>query len=275
MRPQVWWLVILALLAAGCDEDGLTSGAQVSQPVPKVSELKGQQGPFVDRGFFVIQRPETWAALWGKTPPEAAVDFDKQSVIVALMGQQRTAGYEITITAVGHTDKRIDVTVMERRPAPGEMTAQVLTYPYHMVVVPKLALPVYVTVAGAAKSPIVIQDGFIGQHCAYCDPQTIVLRDLDAWRKFWGETLGGDGDAPWINFGRFMVVGILLGEKPTTGYGVTIVSVAPDNDQVVVHYRLQTPAPGAAVDQTATSPYAIAVIPFNKQAIVFRDIANP
>jgi hypothetical protein len=264
---------MLVLVVTGCDGDMTTSGEQAGQAVPVQREFKGQQGPFVDRGFFVIQRPEAWEALWGEVRPPAAIDFGQNSVLVALMGRQRTAGHEITITDVRQVGTQIEMMVTEQRPAADAVTAQVLTYPYHMVVVPKQTLPVFVTIAGVKRPPIVVQDEFLSQQCKGCEPQTIVLRDGDAWKALWTST-GRAGDAPYINFSRFMVVGIMLGTKPTSGYGIKIVSVVPANDHVVVHYRTQAPAKGAAVVNTPTSPYAIAILPLNREAIVFRNVAD-
>lgn len=268
-------LVALIVLLAGC-EGGNTPPAQPreGQQVPILREFRGQQGPFPDRGLFVVQRPEIWEALWaGRTAPD--VDFSRQSVLVALMGEQRTAGYDIQITDVRATGQRIVAYVTETRPKPAQGTAQVLTYPYHMVVVPRLLQPVTFMVNGVATPVTPILDALQGIQSNAVNAQTAVIRDQAAWSKFWQDNFGAAVAVPTVDFTQNMTVAVFLGQRATSGYTVMITSVEQVGNQLVVNYRTRVPQPGEAVTPTRTSPYAIAIIPSSTLPVVFRNVVPP
>jgi len=68
------------------------------------------------------------------------VDFETEMVLLVAMGQQRTGGYAIEITAVTPTQDRVRVALKTKEPAPGGITIQALTAPFHMVAVPRSEL---------------------------------------------------------------------------------------------------------------------------------------
>jgi len=269
MKYFVWTAVlwVMAFVTIGCS----TGNEQAGQPVPISTEYKGLQGSFPDQGFFVIQRPETWRALWeGRQAP--AVDFTQNSALVTLMGRQPTAGYNITITDVRTIGTDIVATVSETRPKRGEAVAQVITYPYHMVVVPKVTQQVVFRIKGVEIQPVTIQDLYTGQQSQAVEPRMQVIRDAVAWQTFWTNTIGGAEPAPQIDFTRYMAAVVLLGRKPTAGYAVTITGVSDVSDRLEVRYRAAAPAPDAVVARVITSPYAIAVLPASPQAVAFRTV---
>lgn len=274
MHAWCWWLLGCliggGILLAGCGGESETpEPGRSGLVVPVFREFKGQQGPFPDRGFLVVQRAEAWSALWdGQPAPE--VDFARQSVLVALMGAHTTAGHTITITDVRATGELINAYVTETHPTPDVVTAQVLTYPYHMIVVPKLSQPVSFIVAGATTPVIAIQDAFVGTQSNAVTAQTAVIRDTPAWQLFWRETFGPTAEVPAVDFARYMAVAVLVGRKPTTGYAVRIPAVVQVDDRLNVRYRTRVPQPGEVVAQTATSPYAIALIPVSRLPIAFQ-----
>jgi|GEM_PF-1748996 len=261
----VLWIASAVII--GCS----TKDERAGQPVPVFAEYKGQQGPFTDRGFFVVQRPEIWTAVWaGRQAPN--VDFTQNSVLVALMGRQPTAGYNITISDVRATGTDIIAYIDEARPRAGEQVAQVITYPYHMVVVPKLTQPVAFQVEGATTRPIAIHDVLSGQYSQAVDPRTRVIRTAEDWQAFWTATLGVNQTAPEIDFNRFMAAAVLIGRRPTAGYSVMITGVEDIENRIEVRYRTISPDPDDVVAQVVTAPYAIAILPASPQAVAFRPL---
>jgi len=269
----VAWAAVLwmgALLMIGCSEKGQE---RAGQQVPTLTEYKGQQGPFPDRGFFVIQRQDAWNALWaGRQAP--TVDFTHNSVLVALMGQQPTAGYNITIADVRATGTDIVSYVNETRPKAGEAVAQTITYPYDMVVVPKLTQPVAFRIEGATTQPIAVQDLYNGQQSQAANAQTRVIRTAADWQTFWTNTFGTTQPVPQIDFSRYMAAVVLIGRKPTAGYNVLITGVDDVANRIEVRYRATAPGPNDVVAQVATSPYSIAVLPASNQAVAFRPVTT-
>jgi hypothetical protein len=64
------------------------------------------------------------------------VSFDTRAVIIAYQGQQRTAGYSVEISGIKRVGTVLAVSVNERRPAFGDITAQVITSPFVAVSIP-------------------------------------------------------------------------------------------------------------------------------------------
>jgi hypothetical protein len=274
MRRSHWWIGCLAMVlgVGGCDQEPETPTlTRTGQQVPIFREFRGQQGPIAERSFLVIQRPETWQALWG-TLPAPAVDFTRYSVLGALLGQQPTGNYAVVITEVRTSGERTDVYVAEERPTPGTTPPAGVTTPYHLVVVPKLATPVTFVLEGGGTVPIAIQDEYLGPTSAVETAQTAVLRDAASWQQFWTAVLGATTPAPAIDFDRQMAVAVLIGRRPTAGYSVLITGVDPGPERLAVNYRVRAPAPGDPVAQVITAPYAVAIIPTSPQPIAFRNV---
>lgn len=105
----------------------------------------------VDKGDFsnideakqvVVRTDAEWRVLWrrhGGERPIPSVDFAKETVVGVFMGSRPTAGYDIAITKTLEKDGTLWVFYRERTPARGLVLAQVLTFPFHLVAVPKTA----------------------------------------------------------------------------------------------------------------------------------------
>ncbi|HSL23822.1 MAG TPA: protease complex subunit PrcB family protein [Vicinamibacterales bacterium] len=90
----------------------------------------------------VVQSREDWEALWrahapGQIPPE--VDFTRRTVLAVFLGSKMTAGFDVEITEIETRPAGATVRYRERAPAPDEMTAQVITSPFHIISVPRVA----------------------------------------------------------------------------------------------------------------------------------------
>jgi hypothetical protein len=115
------------------------------QPAMTFSTLaQGNQSQMEDAREAVARTPAEWAALWkghrtGK-PPD--VDFTRSMVVAVFLGTRPTAGYAVEITGIETKDAGLVVTYRERRPGPDELTAQVLTAPFHIVQTVAFAGPV-------------------------------------------------------------------------------------------------------------------------------------
>lgn len=109
-----------------------------------------------DRGYqsatkTVIDNLEQWSNLWNQhtsntepPPPVPQVDFTRYIVVAVFTGEQPTGGYSVEILSVengGSQTKEqgaIAITVRYRQPKAGELVTEALTYPYHMIRIPKL-----------------------------------------------------------------------------------------------------------------------------------------
>jgi hypothetical protein len=90
----------------------------------------------------VARTAAEWTALWrdhhgaGDLPP---VDFSKEVIAAVFLGTRPTAGYTVTIVGAATEGNVLQVRYRETAPAPDAMTAQVITYPYQIVAIPKSA----------------------------------------------------------------------------------------------------------------------------------------
>jgi PrcB C-terminal len=103
---------------------------------------KGEQSNIDEMKQVVVRTEADWTKLWQQHSPDRkrpAVDFSKDMVVGVFMGSKPTAGYNVSITSTFVKDGKVLVQYRESLPRPGTMAAQVLTFPYHLVAVPKTA----------------------------------------------------------------------------------------------------------------------------------------
>lgn len=115
-------------------------------PLPLTELARGSFGPCTSARRDVVRDQASWDRVWAEVqatrrvaPP---VEFSGQVVLVACLGERRTGGHAIEISAVEVTDAELIVTVRTTGPEPGAMTSQALTQPFHLVRVAKTTLPV-------------------------------------------------------------------------------------------------------------------------------------
>ncbi|MGB8509281.1 MAG: DUF885 family protein, partial [Pyrinomonadaceae bacterium] len=89
------------------------------------------------RAVELITNEPDWEKAWsliGATGPGAAglpeVNFNTRAVMIVYQGRQSTAGYGVEITGIKRVGTVLAVSVNERRPASGLVTAQVITSPF-------------------------------------------------------------------------------------------------------------------------------------------------
>jgi hypothetical protein len=103
---------------------------------------KGEHSNIDEAKQVVVRTEAEWTKLWQQHSPDRkrpAVDFSKDMVAGVFMGSRPTAGYNVSIVSTFAKDGNVLVRYQESQPQRGAMTAQVLTFPYHLVAVPKAA----------------------------------------------------------------------------------------------------------------------------------------
>src|SRR5918992_2197957 len=99
-------------------------------------EVSGQQ----EAKQVTVRTAAEWKALWDEHAPAEkmpAVDFAKNMVVGIFLGSKPSAGHEVEITGVRSQDKDLIVEYAQKQPGRGTMAAQILTEPFHLVVLPK------------------------------------------------------------------------------------------------------------------------------------------
>lgn len=134
-------LVFACLCLAACPLARPSDG-----PVPVFVLAAETYGIAKDARREVVRDPDTWQRLWSEVqrtrmiaPP---VDFEKQMVLLATLGERRTGGYAIEIVRAEIVEGTLIVHVKETAPTPGALATMALTAPMHAVAVPRSDLPV-------------------------------------------------------------------------------------------------------------------------------------
>ncbi|HZP48293.1 MAG TPA: protease complex subunit PrcB family protein [Vicinamibacterales bacterium] len=131
--------LLFRLLALSC-VSSLMMAAAANAQTPRTIE-KGEQSNIDDAKQVVVRDAAAWRALWQQHQPDRpppAVDFAKESVVAIFLGSKPTAGYNVTILSTTEGGGALIVKYREERPKPGGITAQILTFPYHIVAIPKV-----------------------------------------------------------------------------------------------------------------------------------------
>jgi hypothetical protein len=108
--------------------------------VPVTTVARSDMSALESAREAVAQSEAEWAEIWKMhepARPAPRVDFAAVTVVAVFLGSRPTAGYAVEIVAAKIEGGELVVEYEERRPAPGTMTAQVLTSPAHIVSVPK------------------------------------------------------------------------------------------------------------------------------------------
>jgi hypothetical protein len=80
--------------------------------------------------------------LWRQHSPDTArpeVDFRTDMVLALFLGSRPTPGYAVNIASVTNVGDGLIVRYRETKPPPGTVSIQVLTFPFHMVLIPQRA----------------------------------------------------------------------------------------------------------------------------------------
>ena len=119
----------------------LTVAAAVPQGQPSLSFRtldRGTQSGIGDARQVIIRSATEWQGLWAEHKPtreRPTVDWGRELVIGLFVGRRSTGGFGIEILGTEARSQTLLVRYRETQPAPGGVTVQVLTSPYHLVAV--------------------------------------------------------------------------------------------------------------------------------------------
>lgn len=86
---------------------------------------------------------ELWEAVHADETPAPLVDFEAHDVLAVFDGERPRAGYDISIVGVEQTEEgELKVTILHEEPGASCVSAEVITSPFELVVVPKVEAPV-------------------------------------------------------------------------------------------------------------------------------------
>jgi hypothetical protein len=118
---------------------GAAMSAQAGPPPSRTIE-KGDQSNIDAAKQVLVRTDAEWTALWRQHSPDRPkpkVDFSKEMVIGLFMGSRSNAGFSTAVTTTTAANGALIVKYTETIPAQGAITAQILTFPYHLVAIPR------------------------------------------------------------------------------------------------------------------------------------------
>jgi len=103
---------------------------------------RGGQSGIEEPRQVVVRTAAEWEKLWKEHAldrPLPPVDFTKAIVVGVFLGYRPTGGYGVEITGIERKDGEAVVTYRERKPQKTDIVTQVITMPYHLVSLDKIA----------------------------------------------------------------------------------------------------------------------------------------
>ena len=102
---------------------------------------KGDQSNIDDAKQVLVRTEAEWTKLWQQhapSQPRPVVDFSRELVVGVFMGSRPNAGFSTAIvSATAAPGGALIVRYTETTPGAGSVTAQILTFPYHLAAIPK------------------------------------------------------------------------------------------------------------------------------------------
>ena len=118
---------------------------------PLATIARGDSSAIDTKREVIVRTPSEWSSLWKAHAPSQsapAVDFARQTVVGVFLGNRPTSGYSVEVLAARADNGVVVVEWAETRPDPGDITAQVVTAPFHLVSMPAYAGPLRLVEAG-------------------------------------------------------------------------------------------------------------------------------
>ncbi len=117
------------------------AAALAAQPSPQPRTIEKGDQSNVDSARQVLVRSEAeLKQLWQRHAPDRpmpAIDFSREMVVAVFMGSRPNAGFSTAIVSATAAAGVLLVRYSETSPRSGDVAAQILTFPYHIVAIPK------------------------------------------------------------------------------------------------------------------------------------------
>ena len=123
----------------------------------------------------------------------------------------------------------------------------------------------------STSTPLILNQLHVSNQCGSHQQATLtIINDQDKLRKTFDSlhrtTMGQGTEPPTVNFKKYFVLQIEMGQKPTAGYSITIdkPSASLIDDKLVIKTNWQEPIQGHQLPQVITNPCLIVRVPVIK-----------
>jgi len=108
-------------------------------PAPRTIE-KGDQSNIESAKQVLVRTEAELRKLWQEHAPDRpmpTVEFSREMVVGVFMGSRPNAGFSTAIVSATAANGALMVRYSENKPVAGTVSAQILTFPYHLVAIPR------------------------------------------------------------------------------------------------------------------------------------------
>lgn len=134
--------MLLGLLT-GCSSLATTASEMELRRLRPEAPAYVQNSSFAVAANQIIRTQNEWDAAWNQVagrqrpvPQQPAVDFRREMVILAALGQQRSGGHAVRIVALEKRGPQLVVRVRTESPGKGCLVASAITSPVDIALVP-------------------------------------------------------------------------------------------------------------------------------------------
>jgi hypothetical protein len=127
--------LVMTVVGAVLIASAVVRGGQAALPR---TIAKGDQSNIESATQVLARNESEWVALWRRHAGDGdrpRVDFTREMVVGVFMGSRPTAGFSTTIVTSTAVKEVLVIRYRETIPSRNAMTAQVLTFPYHLVAI--------------------------------------------------------------------------------------------------------------------------------------------
>jgi hypothetical protein len=133
--------LILALALGQSPAERKAALADMILEAPSTRTIeKGDQSNVDEKRQVLVRNDAEWTRLWQQHAagrPRPPIDFSKEMVVGVFMGSRPNAGFSTAIVSATTGNGVLIVRYSETVPKPGSVAAQILTFPFHLVAIPR------------------------------------------------------------------------------------------------------------------------------------------
>jgi hypothetical protein len=247
--------------------------------------------PVAEGDFSMIHEPfekmimneNDWVNFWmshNPQEPPPPVDWAVEQVIALGLGDRPTGGFWIRVDCVQFLDEPgagrvVLVKYTEMIPGPDCPVPDIITQPFNFVAIPRFdeARADYIhneEVYDCIEPCLPIKPIQEGNWSLIHEPREMYIRDIHEWNMFWQEH-GENTPAPDVDWENEEVIVLMLGERRTDGYWISVDCVSFKSDpgappHILVEYTEMIPGQNCPTNDVITYPYNFFAIPKQYEA---------
>jgi uncharacterized membrane protein len=113
-----------------------------------------------------------------------------------------------------------------------------------------------------------------GDSSRILEPQGIIARNPVEWRALWAAHAGPGSPEPAVDFDSRMVAAVFAGERPSSGYEITIAGHQREGASLVLLVDERRPAPHVVTAPVLATPFHIVTVPRHDGNVEFAPLAS-